>query len=166
MKSLNSFSPLLFFKIILCIFILGYARSSRAAWAFLQLLQVGATLCCGARAFHCSGFSCHGARSSLITQLVRICLQCRSSWFDSWVVSIPGSGDSWVRRFPGEGIGYPLQCSWASLVARLIKNLPTMQETCVQSLGWDNPLEKRKATHFSILAWRSSWGHKESDLTE
>ena len=43
---------------------------------------------------------------------------------------------------------------WASLVAQTIKNLPAMQETSVQSLGWEDPLEKGKATHSSILAWR------------
>ena len=58
--------------------------------------------------------------------------------------SIPGSGKS-----PGEGIGYPLQYSWASLVA-----LMAMQETQVQSLGWEDPLEEGMATHSSILAWR------------
>ena len=62
---------------------------------------------------------------------------------------IPGSG-----RSPGEGIGYPLQHSWASLVARLVKNLPAMWEAWVQSLGWEDLLEKKKATHSSILAWR------------
>ena len=56
--------------------------------------------------------------------------------------SIPGLGSS-----PGEGIGYPLQYSWASLVAQLVKNPPAMQETWVRSLGWEDPLEKRKATH-------------------
>ena len=61
--------------------------------------------------------------------------------------SIPGLG-----RSPGERIGYPLQYSWASLVAQLEKNLPAMRETWVQSLGWDDPLEKAKATHSSILA--------------
>ena len=66
--------------------------------------------------------------------------------------SIPGSG-----RSPGEGIGYPLQYSWASLEARLVKNLPAVQETWVQSLGWEDPLEKGKATHSSILAWRIPW---------
>ena len=55
-------------------------------------------------------------------------------------------------RSPGEGIGYPLQYSLTSLVAQLVKNLPTMQETRVQALGWEDPLEKGKATHFSILA--------------
>ena len=62
--------------------------------------------------------------------------------------SIPGSG-----RSPGEGTGYPLQYSWASLVAQLVKNPPAMRETWVQSLGWKYSLEKGTATH-SILAWR------------
>ena len=47
-------------------------------------------------------------------------------------------------RFPGEGIGYPLQYSWASLVAQLVKNPPAMWETWVRSLGWKGPLEKGK----------------------
>ena len=51
-----------------------------------------------------------------------------------------------LERSTGEGIGYPLQYSWVSLVAQLVKNLPAMQETWVQSLGWDDPLEKGKAT--------------------
>ena len=66
--------------------------------------------------------------------------------------SIPGSG-----RCAGEGIGYPLQYSWASLVAQLVKNGPEMWEIWVQSLGWEDPLEKGKATHSSILAWRIPW---------
>ena len=56
--------------------------------------------------------------------------------------SIPGLG-----RSAGEGIGYPLQYSWASLVAQLVKNLPAMRDTWVQSLGWEDTLEKGKATH-------------------
>ena len=51
--------------------------------------------------------------------------------------STPGSG-----RYPGEGIDYPLQYSWASLVAQLVKNLATMWETWVRYLGWEDPLEK------------------------
>ena len=74
---------------------------------------------------------------------------------------IPGSG-----RSAGEGIGYPLQYSWASHVAQLVKNPPAMWETWVRSLGWEDPLEKGKATHSSILAWRISWTRKESDTTE
>ena len=60
---------------------------------------------------------------------------------------IPGSG-----RATREGIGYPFQYSWASLVAQLVNNLPAMWETWVRSLGWENPLKKGKATHSSILA--------------
>ena len=65
---------------------------------------------------------------------------------------IPG-----MVRSPGEGIDYPLQYSWASLVAQLVKNLPAMRETWIQSLGWEDPLEKGKATHSSILAWKIPW---------
>ena len=46
---------------------------------------------------------------------------------------------------------------WASLVAQLVKNPPAMRETWVHSLGWEDPLEKGKATHSSILAWRIPW---------
>ena len=84
--------------------------------------------------------------------------------------SIPGLG-----RSAGEGMGYPLQYSWASLVAQLVKNLPAMWETWVRSLGWEDPLEKGKATHSSVLAWRIPWtvysprgcrvGHDRATLT-
>ena len=57
-----------------------------------------------------------------------------------------------LKRSPGEGIGYPLQYSWASLVAQTVKNLPAMQETWVGSLGWEDSLEEGMATHSSILA--------------
>ena len=62
-----------------------------------------------------------------------------------------------LGRSAEEGIGYPLQYSWASLVAQLVKNPPAMQETLVQSLSWEDPLEQRKATHSSILTWRIPW---------
>ena len=61
------------------------------------------------------------------------------------------------ERSTGEGIGYPLQYSWASLVAQLVKNPPAMQETWVVSLAWEDPLEKGMATYSNILAWRISW---------
>ena len=57
---------------------------------------------------------------------------------------IPESG-----RSAGGGIGYPLQYIGASLVAQLVKNPPAMQETWVQSLGWEDPLEEDMATHSS-----------------
>ena len=87
--------------------------------------------------------------------------------------SIPELG-----RSTREGIGYPFQYSWAYMVAQMVKNLPTMWEIWVQSLSCEDPLEKRMATHSSILAWRISWtdgpggppygpwGHKELDTTE
>ena len=53
---------------------------------------------------------------------------------------------------PGEGIGYPLDYSWASLVAQAVKNPPAMRETWVQFLSWEDPLEKGTATHSSIRA--------------
>ena len=84
---------------------------------------------------------------SLIAQLVK-----KSAYNAGDTSLIPGSG-----RSAGEGIGYPLQYSWASLVAQLVKNLPAMQETWVQFLGWEDPPEKGKATHYSILAWRIPW---------
>ena len=84
---------------------------------------------------------------------------------------IPGLG-----RSPGEGIGYPLQCSWAFLVAQTVKNPPAMGETWVWSLGWKDPLKEGTATHCSILAWgtprdRGAWRAAvpevtESDMTE
>ena len=54
----------------------------------------------------------------------------------------------------------------ACLGAQNVKNLPGVQETWVQSLGREDPLEKETATHSSVLAWRTSWGRKELDTTE
>ena len=85
------------------------------------------------------------------------------------LVQFLGMGSS-----PGEGIGYPLHFSWASLVGQMVKNLPAVWETWVQSLGWKDPLEKGTAIYSSILAWRipwteepevcNPWGCKESDI--
>ena len=72
---------------------------------------------------------------------------------------IPGLG-----RSPGEGIDNPLQYSWASLVAETVKNPPAMQETWVQSLGWEDPLEEGMATYSSILAWRIPWTQEPGGL--
>ena len=85
--------------------------------------------------------------------------------------SIPGSG-----RSPGEGIGFPLQYSWASLVDQMVKNLPAIRETWIRSLGWEGPLDAGMATHSVFLREEAPWteepgglqsrGHKESDSTE
>ena len=77
---------------------------------------------------------------------------------------ITGSG-----RSAGGGIGYPLWYSWALLVVQLVKNLPAMQETWVQSLGWENPL-KKKGYPFQYSGLENSmdyspWGRKGSDMT-
>ena len=76
--------------------------------------------------------------------------------------SIPGSGSS-----PGEGIGYPLQYSWASLVPQLVEDLPAVRETWVWKIPW-----RRERVHTPVF-WPgefhelySPWGHKESDTTE
>ena len=71
----------------------------------------------------------------------------------------PGLG-----RSLGEGIGYPLQYSWASLVAQTVKNLPAVRETWVRSLGWEDPQEEGTATHSSTLAWRIPWTEEPGGL--
>ena len=87
-------------------------------------------------------------------------LQCRRPWFDSWVRKI-----HWRRD------RYPLQYSWAFLVAQLVKNPPAMQETWVQSLGWEDPWRRERLP--TPVFWPgefhgmySSWGCKESDMAE
>ena len=57
-----------------------------------------------------------------------------------------------------------LSQAWASLVAQMVKDLPAMQETQIQSLGWEDPLEKRMATHSSFLAWRIPWTEEPGGL--
>ena len=77
--------------------------------------------------------------------------------------SIPG-----LRSSAGEEIRYPVQYSWASLVALLVKNPPAMWKTWVCFLGWEDPLEVGKATHsvFWPGEFHGLWNHKESDTTE
>ena len=72
---------------------------------------------------------------------------------------------------PLEKVDYPLQYSWASLVAQLVKNPPAMRETWVRSLGWEDPLEEDTATRSSILAWRipmdrEAWGATVQGVTK
>ena len=76
-----------------------------------------------------------------------------------------------LGRSAGEGIGYPLQYSWPSLVAQLVKNSLAMQENLVQSLGWEDLLEKGTTTNASnwpgeLHGLYSPWGRKESGTTE
>ena len=83
--------------------------------------------------------------ASLTGQLVSAC-----NAGDPGLIAVSG-------RSAGEGIGYPLQCSWVSLVAQLVKNLSAMWETWVQSLSLEEPLKKGKATYSNILVWRIPW---------
>ena len=80
-----------------------------------------------------------------------------TQWLN-WTDLMPAHPFSSVlRRSAGVGIGYPLQYSWALLVAPLVKNQPAMWDTWVPFLSWEDPLEKGMATHCSILAWRIPW---------
>ena len=103
---------------------------------------------------------CIVGRCFIVWATREVRLQCRKPWFDSRVGKIPWRK---YRDTPPVFLGFP--CGSA------VKNLPAMWETWVWSLGWEDPLEKGKATHSSIPAWRipglySPWGHKKSDTTE
>ena len=81
-----------------------------------------------------------------------------STWSVGDPSSIPGSG-----RSAGEGIGYPLRCSWASLVAQLVKNPPVMWETWVGKIPWRR---ERLPTPVFWPVEFSPWSHRKSDMTE
>ena len=85
--------------------------------------------------------------------LLKFCLQCRRPRFDFWVGKIHQRRDS-----------YPLQYSWDSLVAQMVKNPLAMQETWVWFLGWEDTLEKGTVTHSTILAWRIPWTEEPGRL--
>ena len=63
-----------------------------------------------------------------------------------------------------ENMSAGLMIHWASLLTQMVKNLPAMQETHVRSLGQEDPLMERTATHSSILTWRISWTEKPGGL--
>ena len=77
-----------------------------------------------------------------------------------------------IKTFPSEKIKGSLsavvqpckKCSVSILIAQLVKNLPVMQETQVQFLGWEDPLEKEMTNHSSILAWKIHWTEKPGRL--
>ena len=108
------------------------------------------------------------------------CPSTFKSWGNSCPLGFPGSSDGkesacnagdpgsipGLGRSTGERIGYPLQYSWASLVAELVKNPPAMRETWLQSLGWEDSLEKGTATYSSILAWRKTMDCMVNSTTE
>ena len=73
------------------------------------------------------------------------------------LVDTVGEGESEMNGESSIDIDTLPYVKWVSLLAQMVNNLPKMWETLVWSLGWQDPLEKGKATHFSILAWRSPW---------
>ena len=106
-----------------------------------------------------------------IFQLMKHCWSISSQCCTSIIMGFPGSsagkestctsGDPslipGLGKSPGEGIGYPLQYSWATIWWLRKRNLPAMQEIWIRSLGWEDPLEEGMATHSSNLAWETSW---------
>ena len=68
-----------------------------------------------------------------------------------------------ILRILREKLG-SLGCQWASLVAQTVKRLPAVRETRVQSLGWEDPLEKEMAPHSSTLAWKIPWTEEPGGL--
>ena len=83
---------------------------------------------------------------------------------ESWCLGAPEQGQfrvsSQEKVLPATNWHLP----WTSLVAQLVKNLPTMRETRVRSLGWEDPLEEGMAMHSSILAWRILWTEEAGGL--
>ena len=90
-------------------------------------------------------------------------------WMDGWMGGwIYGQMDRWISGWMDAWMNDGNLAGWrvrrASLVAQSVKTLPAMQETWVQSLGWEDPLEKEMATHSSILAWKISWTKEPGGL--
>ena len=79
---------------------------------------------------------------------------CGSAGKESTCNTGDPSSNPGLGRYAGEGLDYPLQYSWASLVVQLVKNRLAIGETWVRSLGWKDPLKKGTPTHSGILAWR------------
>ena len=121
----------------------------------------------------CLHFSAWGETKGVFTVFSSLVISLNPVFVSiySYLKGFPGSsagkesacnaGDpGWIPelgRSSEEGIGYPLQCSWASLVAQMVENLSAMLKPWVWSLGWEDSLEEGMATHSSILAWRIPW---------
>ena len=113
-----------------------------------------------------SGFNLHFLQITILNlfmSLFVICISYLMKWlckFFSFFTSVVFL----LLKCEGLFCG-PRKCqSWTSLVAQMVKNLPAMQEICIQSLGQEDPLEKGTAFHSSILAWRISWSEKPGGL--
>ena len=141
-------------------FLFGKLKGRACLLSHCSLVQLSVTLWTVAQAPLSMGFSRQESWSGLQGPPHRAAYVCLKGLPDSSAgkesacntgdpASIPGS-----ERSSGEGIGCPVQYSWASLVAQLVKKPPVMRETWVQSLGDEETLEEGMATHSSILAWR------------
>ena len=82
----------------------------------------------------------------------------------SWRTTELGEQAAWDLVLMTRGIRQGLECPWASLVARTVKNPPAVWETWVPALGWEDPLQRGMATHSSILAWRIPWTEEPGGL--
>ena len=106
------------------------------------------------------GSSMHGISQTGILEWVAISYSRGSSWPKDWTHisctgrQIPYHCTTWEAQINRYNLLYT---KWASPVAQLVKNPPAMRETWARSLGWEDPLEKGKATYSSILAWRIPW---------
>jgi len=139
----------------------------QSKWSVL-VIQSCPTLC---NPMDCSplGSPVHGILQARILKWVVISFARISLWPRDWI---------WIScLIPGKGIGYPLQYSRVSLVAQMGKIPPAVQETWVQSLGWEDPLEEEKGYPLQYsclenphgqrsLAGYSPWGRTDSDMTE
>ena len=89
----------------------------------------------------------------------------QSKWGDLLCSSAVTSYGLWQKPCVWGGGGWFIPtCQWTSLVAQRVEHLPTMWETRVQSLGWEDLLEKEMATHSSILAWKIPWMEEPGGL--
>ena len=107
---------------------------------------------------HSSSFSFTPFSSSRSVTPSPICSHSSVTGHSGWGYSSQGGEERKDTGAPVQGRPYTtIHLLCASLVAQLVKNPPAMWETWVRSLGWEDPLEKGKVTHSSILAWRIPW---------
>ena len=121
----------------------------------------------GQNAFHSNCYSvaklcptlCHPVNCSMPGFPVIHCFLEFAQTYVHWVGNAIQPSHPLSPSFPPA-----LNLSQHSLVAQMVNNLPAVQETRVQSLGWEDPLEKAMATHFSIFAWRIPWTEEPGRL--
>ena len=99
-----------------------------------------------------------------------LCFHCRAHQIDTWSVRklkfhmMHGLAKRKKKKSQYSFFNATFKHTWALLLVQMVKHLPAMRETWVQSLGWEYPLEKGMAAHYSILAWRIPWTEKPGGL--